>query len=236
MTLAAQRLKRPAIRRARRAERGAVQGTQHDSDHERGGGQLPVPDGYARADRLQRDVHRAGSRAEWAAGPPARRSSTGTATPTGWPGRYPADGPAWSCRARGRARRRPGLRRVRRADAGQVATVQRASPSDDPAGLGQADVLDVPQPGHHAPSRVADHRTAPEPPASAWFTYPDSSSPGLAGHRSRRRAAGSRRRGRWTAGRRDPARQRVERGGAAAVARDQEDVTRPIVVRGRDGG
>src|SRR5690348_1844801 len=53
-------LERTAVGGAGRRDGGAAQGAQDDSDDERGGGQLAVPDRGSGADRLQRDVDRAG--------------------------------------------------------------------------------------------------------------------------------------------------------------------------------
>src|ERR1051326_8821067 len=56
----AEMLKGTAVGRAGQGNGGGAQGAQDDADDERGGGKLTVPDRGAGADRLERDVHRAG--------------------------------------------------------------------------------------------------------------------------------------------------------------------------------
>jgi len=122
-----------------------VEGTQHDSDDERGGGQLAVPNGYTGADRLQRDVHRAGK-----AGRIGRLNDLVVSGPQGQPRRPGGRGGVLQAVQHGAAgheflaRLRAGVRRVGRADGGQVGPVQRGAQRDDPAGLGHAVVLDIP--------------------------------------------------------------------------------------------
>ena len=194
-----------------------------------------MPDRDAGADRLQRDVHRAGQPGRIRrldhlviGGPQRQPRRTGGRSRPLQAVQHGAAGHEFLTRGRACAGQ------VGRADGGEVRAMQRGAQGDDPAGLDHAVVVHVPQPGHHAPGRVADHGHRAGARSQRLVHVPVQHvrlhlevAGAVTGQLDHDGAP---------AGGRDLASQDGECGGAPAVAGDQQHVARMVLIGAGDGG